>query len=533
MHQSPFQSILHTNIAPSDADCRRIRELLLTPQQELADLDKEISRVQDQLDALTRRKAALDAYVEAHLAMISQARRLPDDIVREIFANCLPSHRNSIVSSDEAPLLLCQVCRPWREIALTTPRLWSSLHIVLPKKPLIHLQVLTQIVSEWLDRSGVLPLSLSVICSRSWWTGEDNALPILQRLIQSSRRWQRIHFEFANHLTFAALRDLRPDDVPILRDASIHGIERRAGRGWQSTDPDDDPVKSYRFLSFLDASHIQRVSINGAHGMPTSALPLPWVHLTVLDITEGCLSYDEAVTIVRRCPALEKLALSIESLESRSTDHVPPISLHRLRDLSIFCDTDGASTAFIALLLLPSLRAFKYSQRSALDGALPFSPLLAQASHLEHFALSAVQLPPPPLLNRCLAAMPLLQHLELAADLRLLRPPTARDRQDHELVAHLTPRAAAAALCPHLATLTLAGLENISGEALVRLVKARAHAHAPLRRLECVMPDAMQPDVAALLAEEVAGGLVLRLAWKNPPSVPVYSPTEGTERYRW
>ncbi|KAJ7101304.1 hypothetical protein B0H15DRAFT_943641 [Mycena belliarum] len=526
MHESPFQSILHTNTIPCDADCRTIREHLTAPQRELVNLDEEISRVQDQLDALTRRKAALDAYVEAHLAMISPARRLPDDVVRDIFAQCLPSHRNPIVSSDEAPLLLCQICRHWRDLALTTPRLWSSLHIVLPTDP--RLQVLTQIVSEWLDRSGVLPLSLSVIYS-GWTDARQNLLPMLQRLIQSSRRWQRIHFEFGDHRAFAALRDLRPEDVPMLRDASIHGFEHHGG--WLN--PDEDPVKSYQCLRFLDASHVQRVSINRTYGMPTSDLPLPWAHLTILDIAKGLLFCDEAVAVLRRCPALEECELTISPLESRSTDYVPPISLPRLRDMSILGETNGTSgTSFFALLLLPSLRAFKYSQHSVLNGDVPFSPLLAQMSLLEDFTLSVVQLPPLPLLVRCLAVMPLLQHLVLASNIRRLLPPGARDQQDHELVAQLTPRVAAPALCPRLATLALSGLDNISGEALVGLVKARAHAHAPLSRLVCIMPDTVQTDFAALLAEEMARGLVLRLEYYSLSVSDPYSPAEGTERHR-
>ncbi|KAJ7757819.1 hypothetical protein DFH07DRAFT_683770, partial [Mycena maculata] len=31
-------------------------------------------------------------------------------------------------SVKDAPLLLCQICRRWRAIALTTPQLWVSLN---------------------------------------------------------------------------------------------------------------------------------------------------------------------------------------------------------------------------------------------------------------------------------------------------------------------------------------------------------------------------------------------------------------------
>ncbi|KAJ7662952.1 hypothetical protein B0H17DRAFT_909987, partial [Mycena rosella] len=124
----PFERILHTNAVPSDADCQRIRDLLAGPRKEAADLSAEISRIQELLDELTEKRDALDDFIAAHSALISPARRLPEDIVRDIFVACLPSNRNALILSDEAPLLLCQICSAWRQLALLTPRLWASVH---------------------------------------------------------------------------------------------------------------------------------------------------------------------------------------------------------------------------------------------------------------------------------------------------------------------------------------------------------------------------------------------------------------------
>ncbi|KAJ7022093.1 hypothetical protein C8F04DRAFT_245444 [Mycena alexandri] len=41
-----------------------------------------------------------------------------------------PTHRNRVMSAVEAPVLLGRICRSWR--SLTTPRLWSRLHVVEP-----------------------------------------------------------------------------------------------------------------------------------------------------------------------------------------------------------------------------------------------------------------------------------------------------------------------------------------------------------------------------------------------------------------
>ncbi|KAJ7158027.1 hypothetical protein C8R43DRAFT_854891, partial [Mycena crocata] len=125
---SPYLSILHTNAVPTDNECKEIRNLLQGPSKQAADLTEEISRVQTLLDGLTRRRDELTTFIDAHLALLSPARRLPEDIIRAIFIACLPSTHNAVVSPAASPLLLCQICSAWRDLALSTPQLWASLH---------------------------------------------------------------------------------------------------------------------------------------------------------------------------------------------------------------------------------------------------------------------------------------------------------------------------------------------------------------------------------------------------------------------
>ncbi|KAJ7887389.1 hypothetical protein B0H13DRAFT_1627509 [Mycena leptocephala] len=129
---TPFKQILHTNAVPSDGERQRIRELLAGPRTEAAELTAEIERIRNLLRKLTGKRDRLNDFIDTHLALISPARRLPDDVVAEIFAASLPSDRNAVMSGAESPLLFCHVCKAWRNLALLTPRLWKSLHIVAP-----------------------------------------------------------------------------------------------------------------------------------------------------------------------------------------------------------------------------------------------------------------------------------------------------------------------------------------------------------------------------------------------------------------
>ncbi|KAJ6561963.1 hypothetical protein B0H19DRAFT_916080, partial [Mycena capillaripes] len=119
---------LHRNVAPTQQECAHITgHILVQPRRELSLLDEEIDRMQRGLDQLKTRREILATDINAHLALLSPVHRLPDDIIREIFVSSLPHTHNAIMASREAPLLLCHVSSGWRNIALSMPRLWSSL----------------------------------------------------------------------------------------------------------------------------------------------------------------------------------------------------------------------------------------------------------------------------------------------------------------------------------------------------------------------------------------------------------------------
>ncbi|KAJ7698027.1 hypothetical protein B0H17DRAFT_340780 [Mycena rosella] len=525
LQDSPFENILHTNTVPSDADCVRIRDFLTGPRREVAYLSNEISRMDKIIQDLAHKRDVLAEFINAHLAMVSPARRLPDDIVRDIFVACLPSQRNPLIISDESPLLLCQICRAWRQLALTTPRLWASVHAVIPNQPKVL--KLAEILTEWLNRSGVLPLSISVVFSKSW-TGADAALPVLTRLISFSPRWQHIQFTFPNHTLFASFGVVCPRDVPMLQSMTAHGIEKRVR--W--VDHTDRPVDSYKFLSFLNNPSLRSVVI--ACGPNLDQLPLPWAHLTSLVVEEGCISCDDAIAILRQCSALEKCALMIGPLEP-TTDAKTPIDLPNLRHLTISGESQGlAAPTFFRLLVLPTLCTLRHTQRSSIPDSFPFSPLL-ETGAAENFSLTVVELPDVALLSGCLAAMPLLQTLRLVIEAR----PGGWDRgAPHDsAVALLTPNLDPfdSVLCPLLKSLEFVGLdETVLDEALIHLVRARAEAAsrgvAPLSHFSCEIARERQLDILPLLEREISMGLVVSIKYETPFKY-LYSAKEGTERW--
>ncbi|KAJ6580846.1 hypothetical protein B0H19DRAFT_891174, partial [Mycena capillaripes] len=121
---SPFAAQLGTNYCPKEEEIIDIKALLVEPTHRLKGLDKEIAELQKAIDKLATERELLEAFLEGHKALLSPVRRLPLDLIQEIFITCLPTRRNCVMSASEPPVLLGRICSSWRAISLSTPRLW-------------------------------------------------------------------------------------------------------------------------------------------------------------------------------------------------------------------------------------------------------------------------------------------------------------------------------------------------------------------------------------------------------------------------
>ncbi|KAJ7084938.1 hypothetical protein C8R44DRAFT_541434, partial [Mycena epipterygia] len=57
-------------------------------------------------------------------AIVYPVLTIPNELTAKIFIRCLPDHGRVRPSEIAAPLLLAQVCRQWRDVALDTGDLW-------------------------------------------------------------------------------------------------------------------------------------------------------------------------------------------------------------------------------------------------------------------------------------------------------------------------------------------------------------------------------------------------------------------------
>lgn len=114
----------------------------------------------------------------------------PTDILVECFLWCTTPNSPSVHPND-APILLTRICRLWRNVALSTPLLWSRLLMRVPshdEEPL-HYKSLACFES-CLDRSTEVPLTCTLLDQTK--SGSSYFDRYLEVLLRHSLRWKSI-----------------------------------------------------------------------------------------------------------------------------------------------------------------------------------------------------------------------------------------------------------------------------------------------------------------------------------------------------
>ncbi|KAJ7097113.1 hypothetical protein B0H15DRAFT_773430, partial [Mycena belliarum] len=82
-------------------------------------------RLSDSRECLGHPQASVDSLEHPRTdSAVYPVLALPPEITCEIFLQCVESEDTTQLSSVSAPLLLLQICRSWRLIALAAPPLW-------------------------------------------------------------------------------------------------------------------------------------------------------------------------------------------------------------------------------------------------------------------------------------------------------------------------------------------------------------------------------------------------------------------------
>ncbi|KAF9486010.1 hypothetical protein BDN70DRAFT_368699 [Pholiota conissans] len=308
----------------------------LTSASAPAAIDNEITQTEDTLQRLIGERQTLTFdLVNRKGELISRHEKLPVELWARIFLLCLPDEEFITPDPRQAPLLLCQVCSQWRNVATSTPFLWNALAI----RSSWRKRIWKSSLDTWLNRSSnaLLYLDISAAVDREI-SGADHHL--FQSIIATSDRWEHLRLNIANPL----LRSMMKSDMPQLQTLEIYTTE-------YITNLHLSPVQVPRLkvISFLTKTVYLHAHF------------LPWRQLTHLD-SRCWLNISQHAAIISKCPNLRSYSMSLVNMaldpmwdfETREIFH-PRIEVLKIM---LFVDTFTDPTKDIQLFHLPNLSEF-------------------------------------------------------------------------------------------------------------------------------------------------------------------------------
>ena len=292
------------------------------PKEELAELDALLER-------LTLKRYDLKRKINQFHSPI--VRQLPQEVMSIIFEFCRPvvmDYQFLPYSSYRlfTPLSLGAICNYWRDIAWSTPSLWSSLMICDPSKYNMH--IATGIVQEWLARSGGLPLSIRIIS-----TFCNNTVQALVDIInQHSTRWSVLDLDIPD--SYFQCFHATDNHAPILKSIRFQSSTAPREVNFQLTCPR------------LERATLSHFPLNGTN--------IQWDNLTHLTLCS--MSVIDSFLILRKTPRL--VFCRISSLRSYDTPEGQMIPvLTSLKSLHL-PDCTPPVEYFIDNIIAPHLEEF-------------------------------------------------------------------------------------------------------------------------------------------------------------------------------
>lgn len=289
--------LLNTNDPPTESQSK----LLWDAQQRLGYLDAKAARLPKAPKQIQEEREELQRCINAHRVILSPVRRIPIEIVSEIFNHVL-DHHYMVFDSTAGPWVLSQICRRWRSIAVSHSAMWSSMSLSYkfgpldfhyPKDPLALLQTA-------LERSEQHTLDISLNYSRTLGVELGDVQKILDIVMAHAPRWESIDFTLSR-AGLSALAEVkgRLQSLFTLRLSSP-----------------SVPLHSSPFDAFQDAPLLRTVSL--ADFQDPELVTLPWSQLRHLSFVEPQYALEDIaldftpklMNILRLTPEMETLSIT-------------------------------------------------------------------------------------------------------------------------------------------------------------------------------------------------------------------------------
>lgn len=317
----------------------------------IAEAEATISRIDSQMRDLVCERERQRANIAAWRITLAPVRQLPAELLSEIFLFTF----NPFNGARRDVLRLSHVCAFWRQVAHTTPQLWTTLRLDVRHDRTVQANSMA-CIQAWLARSSPLTVSIRLHCRI---TGVDI---FLSTMAPSMNRWET--FELVTN-DISGLGRISPEPTEMLTTLSLQTTQSTA----------------LTIYTFAKASRLREVTLDV---FDLSQIVLPWSQLTHLDVSTK--SADSCLQVLLKCANLVSATFSTTLWEENVAVPLrPPTVLPHLITLKLNF-MEGHSGPFFQPLALPELKLhLDFIADAGWDEAI-FSEFLRRSPNLETFS---------------------------------------------------------------------------------------------------------------------------------------------------
>ncbi|KAF5312036.1 hypothetical protein D9619_002397 [Psilocybe cf. subviscida] len=289
--------------------------------QDLIDIDERIAVVAETLLGLRQERYRLLSEVNrTHDTIIN---RFPPEIFAECLRHSLPSIQDYYSTSPgsvipKGPSVLAASCKSWRDLVCEIPNLWTVIPILVSNSQ--DPRPMAYALNNWLPRSGVLPLSITIDVTssgRRYWNQFQNTIQEIMGLINNQSH-RLVFFRATGIYTWLKFLDFETLRARNLRHLEIVAPENAnpypyssmsladyAENYTASPDEHNDPG---RIIRFGPATEPTTLCVDSNYRWKISQLDIGTNHLT--HIVAAYWTVGDILNVLQRSPQLISCSIS-------------------------------------------------------------------------------------------------------------------------------------------------------------------------------------------------------------------------------
>ncbi|KAK7041705.1 hypothetical protein VNI00_008994 [Paramarasmius palmivorus] len=266
-----------------DSHRKHVSQYMSSAEQKRNILSSEINKLKTEITRLEYQKKRLEKDMERYGSILrSPIRRMPPEILGHIFTMACEDNYIGPFQLPQA-IVASNICRRWREVAMETPRMWSSMTIPFQEWER-DLPRLPQIIQLFLERSKTSPLTLRMNFGTYCHVIPASVFDAVDFLVMHSHRWERLDFEGCGDPFFFPVFNNMDRNLPIMQHLGL------TGRGHRM---DGELIDIFQHARSLRSVAIKYSSLVDVFLLPRSTITTLQLELVELEILFGLLlSYD-------------------------------------------------------------------------------------------------------------------------------------------------------------------------------------------------------------------------------------------------